>query len=61
MSNPSTQSSEEIRTDINQTREDMDQTIDALASRFRGRHIFDEILGFFRSSGNSASERASEI
>ena len=61
MSNPSTQSSEEIRTDINQTRENMDQTIDALASRFRGRHLFDEVLGFFRSTSSSAAERASEI
>jgi ElaB/YqjD/DUF883 family membrane-anchored ribosome-binding protein len=61
MSNPSTQSSEEIRTDINQTRENMDQTIDALASRFRGRHLLDEILGFFRSTSGSAAERASEI
>ena len=61
MSNPSTQSSEEIRTDINQTRDNMDETIDALASRFRGRHLLDEILGFFRSNTSSAAERASEI
>ncbi|HEY9155005.1 MAG TPA: DUF3618 domain-containing protein [Opitutaceae bacterium] len=62
MSNPSTsQSSEDIRSDINQTRENMDQTIDALASRFRGRHLLDEVLGFFRSSSEHAAERASEL
>jgi len=62
MSNSSnTPSSEEIRSDIDQTRDSMDQTIDALASRFRGRHILDEILGFFRSGTGSAVERASEL
>jgi ElaB/YqjD/DUF883 family membrane-anchored ribosome-binding protein len=62
MSNPSTTpSSEEIRSDIHQTRENMDDTIDALASRFRGRHLLDEILGFFRSGTEQAAERASDL
>jgi ElaB/YqjD/DUF883 family membrane-anchored ribosome-binding protein len=41
---------ETIRSEIDQTRERMDQTIDALAERVKGRHLLDELLGFFRSS-----------
>ncbi len=50
---------ETIRSEIDQTRERMDHTIDALAERVKGRHLFDEILGFFRSS--NGSDRAREI
>lgn len=50
---------ESIRSEIDQTRSQMNQTIDALAARLKGRHLLDEILGLFRSSnGNGDSTRA---
>ncbi len=62
MSTPSpSQSSTDIRNDIDQTRDKMDNTIDALATRFKGRHLFDEVVGFVRSSSESAADRASEL
>ena len=48
---------ETIRSEIDQTRERMDQTIDALAERVKGRHLLDEILGLLRSSNGVARAR----
>lgn len=42
--------SDEIRQEIDATRQQMDQTIDALADRFKGRHVIDEVIGIFRSN-----------
>lgn len=39
---------EAIRSDIDTTRQRMDSTIDALGERLQGRHLLDEIVGFFR-------------
>ncbi len=47
------QSSDSIRSEINQTRDRMDHTIDALSDRLKGRHLVDEVLGFLRSSDAS--------
>lgn len=47
--------SDAIRSEIDQTRQRMDSTIDALAERLRGRHLADELLGWFRSSDNGRS------
>lgn len=38
-----------IRSDIDTTRQRMDQTIDALGDRLKGRHLVDEVIGFFRA------------
>lgn len=38
-----------IRSDIDTTRQRMDQTIDALGDRLKGRHLVDEVIGFFRT------------
>jgi ElaB/YqjD/DUF883 family membrane-anchored ribosome-binding protein len=39
-----------LRSEIDSTRGRMDQTIDALEDRMKGRHLIDEIVGFFRRS-----------
>jgi len=38
-----------IRAQIDETRQRMDHTIDALKNRFTGRHLIDEALGYFRT------------
>ncbi len=51
-----------IRSDIDETRQHMDQTIDALGDRLKGRHLVDEVLGLFRSdhqSGGALREKLS--
>ena len=40
---------EDIRQNIDVTRQRMDQTIDALAGRMKGRHLMDEVIGYFRT------------
>lgn len=50
--------SETLRSDIDNTRERMDETIDALGDRFRGRHLVDEVIGFIR--GRSTDGRMNE-
>lgn len=42
-----------IRSDIDMTRRRMDETINALGQRLHGRHLLDEIIGFFRSDDDS--------
>jgi hypothetical protein len=61
-------STQSIRSDIDSTRQRMDQKIDAIGERLKGRHLIDEVVGLFRSkNGNSngrgelASELASEL
>jgi hypothetical protein len=52
---------EELRSEIDNTRQRMDQTIDALAGRFKSRHLLDEAIGYFRSNSATTSESASRI
>ena len=40
---------EAIRSEIDSTRRHMDDTMDALRERLQGRHLIDEVLGFFRN------------
>lgn len=47
--------SDQIRQDIDTTRQQMDQTIDALTSRLKGRHLADEVIGIFRSNVSNES------
>ena len=49
---------ETLRSDIDNTRRRMDDTMDALGQRLQGRHLIDEVLGFFR---NSTEGRAGEM
>ena len=45
---PDNKDSDAIRSEIDSTRQRMDSTIDALEKRFKGRHLLDEVIGFFR-------------
>src|SRR3954471_2225199 len=40
--------SDTLRSEIDSTRGRMDDTIDQLEGRLHGRHLLDEIVGFFR-------------
>ena len=40
--------SEALRSEIDSTRGRMDETIDKLENRLQGRHLIDEVVGFFR-------------
>lgn len=56
--------SKEIMADIEQTRRQMDRTLDALGERLHPRHLLDDLLHYFRSrpNGNSNSgERTKEV
>lgn len=46
--------SDTLRSEINTTRDRMDSTIDALGNRLEGRHLVDELLGFFRGRADDA-------
>ena len=48
MKNDSPNEADAIRSDIDQTRERMDETIDALGNRLKPRHLVDDLLGAFR-------------
>jgi ElaB/YqjD/DUF883 family membrane-anchored ribosome-binding protein len=48
--------SDTLRSEIDTTRERMDETIDALGNRFEGRHLVDELIGFFRGRAGGAGE-----
>lgn len=52
---------EAIRSDIDSTRNRMDDTIDALGSRLQPRHLLDEVLGFFRRHESEATEKLSHV
>jgi len=54
--NPPPENPEQIRTEIDATRRRMDDTFDALGERLRGRHLLDEVIGFFRSDSAQNSE-----
>jgi hypothetical protein len=57
MNQESENETDAIRSDIDTTRRRMDDTMDALGDRLKGRHLFDEILGFFRGdSGGRGAE-----
>ncbi len=51
--------SEQIRNNIDTTRQQMDQTIDALANRLKGRHLADEVIGLIRT--NVSEEKIEKI
>lgn len=57
---PDSHSADDLRSEINTTRQRMDETIDAISSRLKGRHLLDEAIGFIRRSaanGDSAKLR----
>jgi ElaB/YqjD/DUF883 family membrane-anchored ribosome-binding protein len=55
-------STQSIRSDIDSTRQRMDAKIDAIGERLKGRHIVDELVGYFRSkNGNGQGEMSSNL
>ncbi|HVU35911.1 MAG TPA: hypothetical protein VHE61_20895 [Opitutaceae bacterium] len=58
MNSPTSQEAEAIRSDIEMTRRRMDDTINALGERMKGRHLLDEVIGFFRGSEDSSGTGA---
>ena len=52
---------EAIRSDIEMTRRRMDDTIDALGQRIRGRHLLDEVIGYFRHNKEKTSEAGARV
>jgi ElaB/YqjD/DUF883 family membrane-anchored ribosome-binding protein len=53
--NPSRENDPEaLRSDINVTRAQMDNTMDEIGDRLQPRHLLDEVLGFFRRSSDGA-------
>jgi len=52
---------EALRSDIDQTRNKMDDTIDALGSRFQPRHLLDELLGFFRRHEDETQAKLTQV
>lgn len=51
---PKGTSSDEIRRDIDNTRAEMDETVDCLQERLKPRHLLDDVLDAFRSSSGSS-------
>ena len=50
-----------IRSDIDQTRRRMDETMDALSDRLQPRHLLDEALGFLRGNSADGDNRLTQI
>lgn len=60
---PTTRGSEsgEIQSDIRQTRQEMDSTIDALGERLKPRHLLDDFLEMFRTSDDPNSSVGRDV
>jgi len=54
-------SSADIKRDIDRTRAEMDQTVDALGNRLQPRHLIDDVLGWIRGSVESTSSSSTSI
>lgn len=59
--NQPNENTEALRSDIDVTRRRMDDTIDALGDRMQPRHLFDEVLGYFRRSSSDGDNRLSHM
>jgi ElaB/YqjD/DUF883 family membrane-anchored ribosome-binding protein len=57
MNHDSKKEADAIRSDIDQTRRRMDDTMDALSNRLQGRHLVEEILGLFRGQSQDGDSR----
>lgn len=52
---------DEIRSDIEDTRRRMDDTMDALGNRLQPKHLLDEVVGYFRSEGADGAPRFNQL
>lgn len=50
-----------LRSDIELTRRRMDDTMNALGERLHGRHLLDEVIGFFRQNSDAAGQAGSRV
>ncbi len=50
-----------IRSEIESTRRQMDDKMDALRERFQGRHLIDELLGFFRNNPDRSRDLGQKL
>lgn len=50
-----------LRSNIDDTRRRMDDTMDELGDRLQPRHVLDEIVGFFRGNGTDGDSRMSRV
>lgn len=57
MNSPTEKAPAEIRSDIDNTRRRMDDTMDALGNRLQPKHLLDEVVGYFRSEGADGAPR----
>ncbi len=61
MNQKSVSEADTLRSDIEMTRQRMDNTIDALGERMRGRHLLDEAIGFFRNHSEATSQTTTRV
>lgn len=61
MNQPNSSDTDALRSDIDNTRRRMDNTMDALGERLQPRHLFDEALGFIRGNNGDGDARMSQI
>jgi hypothetical protein len=61
MNEPLRNEPEAIRSDIDDTRRRMDDTMDALGERLQPRHLLDELLGFLRGSASDGESRMTHM
>jgi ElaB/YqjD/DUF883 family membrane-anchored ribosome-binding protein len=61
MNSKSVTETEALRSDIDLTRRRMDDTMEALGDRLHGRHLLDEVIGFFRGSNEDAEGSAARV
>lgn len=52
--------SDAIRSEIENTRQSMDETLDQIGNRIKPRHLFDDFLDMFRSRGSAGSGKMKE-
>jgi len=61
MNTSPTEETAAIRSEIESTRRQMDDKMDALRERFQGRHLIDEILGFFRTNPDRSRDLGQKL
>lgn len=54
-------SSDEIRTGIQGTRRDMDETLDQLGERLHPRHLLDDVIDLFRGGGSGGGSQIAAV
>jgi ElaB/YqjD/DUF883 family membrane-anchored ribosome-binding protein len=61
MKNDPSNEADALRSDIDVTRQRMDDTMDQLGDRLQPRHLVDEVLGYFRGDAGNGDSRLHEM